>query len=562
MASEAPADLVFTNGAVYTVDGARRWAQAVAVRGGRIAGVGSNAAIVERHAGASSELVDLGGCMLLPGFQDAHVHPPSAGLDRMRIDLSELHTREEYAERIRDYARTHPGDAWLLGGGWAMDVFAAGTPTAAELDRLAPDRPAFISNRDNHGAWVNSRALQIAGVDRGTPDPPDGRFERGSDGTPTGTLHEGAMDAVRRHIPAVTRAEQIRGLLLAQEYLHSMGITAWQDAIVGAYSTIEDSFETYLQLAGDGRLTARVAAALWWKRGEGAAQIDGLRQQRSRASVGRFRAGTVKIMADGVCENFTAAMLDPYLAADGAPGEGTGISFVPAEELQRFVPMLDRQGFQVHTHAIGDRAIRDILDAIERARTENGPNDLRHHVAHLQVVHPQDVPRFRQLGVVANAQPLWAAHEPQMDELTIPFLGAERASWQYPFAGLVRSGAQLAFGSDWPVSSPNPFWGMHVAVNRVEPPAYPYADGRDVEPLLPEERIDLATAIRAFTMGSAYVNHLDAETGSIEVGKLADLVVVDRNLFEQPVDGFHDARVLLTLVEGARVFEAPNSGLG
>jgi predicted amidohydrolase YtcJ len=551
------ADLAFVSGEVYTVDGARRTAQAVAVRGGRIVAVGTDAAVRD-HVGTATEVVNLRGRMLLPGFQDSHVHAPSAGLDRLRIDLSEVHSVSSYAQRIKAYARAHPEAEWILGGGWAMDVFPGGTPTAAALDAIVPGRPAFINNRDNHGAWVNSRALEMAGITRGTADPPDGRFERDEYGTPTGTLHEGAMDVVRRLIPAPTTDEIVDGILVAQAHLHSLGITGWQDAIVGEYSTLADSFDAYLVVAGDGRLSARVVGALWWERGRGEEQVSGLIERRSRARTGRFRATSVKIMQDGVCENLTAAMTTPYLV-DGKPVGGTGISFVDPETLRGSVRRLDAEGFQVHIHAIGDRGIREALDAIESARAGNGMNDLRHHVAHLQVVDPVDVPRFRRLGVVANAQPLWATYEPQMNELTIPFLGEERTGWQYPFGSLVRDGAQLCFGSDWPVSSPNPLWGLHVAVNRAEPPEYPYADSaaRIEEPFLPEERIELATGIRAYTMGSAFVNHLDDVCGSIEVGKLADLVVLDRDPFAEGEDRIADARVLLTLVEGEKVHEAP-----
>lgn len=555
---DGAADLAFVSGSVYTVDGARRTAQAVAVRGGRIVAVGSDASVRD-HVGTATEVVNLRGRMLLPGFQDSHVHAPSAGLDRLRIDLSEGHSVSSYAQRIKAYADAHPEVEWILGGGWAMDVFTGGAPTAAALDAIVPGRPAFINNRDNHGAWVNSRAMELAGIDRGTIDPPDGRFERDEHGTPTGTLHEGAMDVVRRLVPAPTTEEIVDGLLVAQAHLHSLGITGWQDAIVGEYSTLADSFDAYLAVAGDGRLSARVVGALWWERGRGEEQVAGLVERRSRATTGRFRATSVKIMQDGVCENLTAALKSPYLI-DGEPVGGTGISFVDPPMLRRCVRRLDAEGFQVHIHAIGDRGIREALDAIESARAGNGMNDLRHHVAHLQIVDPVDVPRFRRLGIVANAQPLWAAYEPQMNDLTIPFLGDERTGWQYPFGSLVRDGAQLSFGSDWPVSSPNPLWGMHVAVNRTEPPGYPYVDSADLTegPFLPEERIDLATAIRAYTMGSAYVNHLDDVCGSIEVGKLADLVVLDRDLFAEGDVGIADAEVLFTFVEGDAVYEAPS----
>ena len=275
--------------------------------------------------------------------------------------------------------------------------------------------------------------------------------------------------------------------------------------------------------------------------------------------MGRFRATSVKIMQDGIVENFTAGSLQPYLDEHGEPTDNAGLSFVEPEALKRAVTRLDAEGFQVHFHALGDRAVRESLDAVEAARQTNGPNDHRHHLAHLQIVHPDDIPRFRALGAVANAQPLWACYDPQMTELTIPFLGEERASWQYPFGSLARAGATLAFGSDWSVSTPDPMAEMHIAVNRRVGTSHPGLAGNgpqaDREIFLPEERLDLATSIAAFTMGSAYVNHLDDVTGSIEVGKFADLAVVDRDLFAHPPDQIADARVDATFVEGVAVYE-------
>jgi predicted amidohydrolase YtcJ len=268
-----------------------------------------------------------------------------------------------------------------------------------------------------------------------------------------------------------------------------------------------------------------------------------------------LHATSVKIMADGVAENFTAAMTEPYLDADGRATTNLGLSFFSSDELLRLVPLLDGEGFGVHVHVIGDRAVHDALDAIETARQVNGWLDTRPHLAHLQVVNPTDRRRFRSLGVTANFQPLWAAHDPQLDDLTVPFLGPERAGWIYPIGSIAATGATLAFGSDWPVSSPDPLWAIHVAVNRTMPSAYPY--GASDEPFLPGERITLRAAIRAYTMGTAYVNHLDAETGSIEVGKAADLVILDRDLLAEPTDEIADARVLMTLVDGRVVHESP-----
>ena len=554
--SDGPADLVLTGGAVYTVDAARPWAQAVAVKDGRIVAVGTDGSVADL-IGPKTEVHDLDGRMLLPGFQDAHVHPPSGGLEMLECNLNEAYTREGYERIVADYAREHPDVEWIRGGGWSMDSFPGGTPTKDVLDRIVPDRPVYLPNRDGHGAWVNSRALELAGVTRETPDPPDGRIERDAAGDPSGTLHEGAMDLVGTLMPPVTEEEWKEGLRVAQRYLHSLGITAWQDAIVGGPY---DTLGAYIATAGNGELTARVVGSLWWDRHRGDEQIDELVARRERGSVGRFRATTVKIMQDGVIEDFTAGVLDPYLDRDGAPTSNRGMSFVDPELLKASVTRLDAEGFQVHIHAIGERAVREALDALEAARIANGANDHRHHIAHIQVVHPDDVPRFHELGVVANAQPLWATLEAQMVNLTIPFLGPERSGWQYPFASLVRSGARLAFGSDWSVSSPNPMWEMAIAVHRKEPRRYADMVGEraTTEPFLPDERIDLATAIHAFTMGSAYVNHLDDVTGSIEVGKEADLVVVDRNLFDLSLDELADAKVQLTMVAGAPVFIDPS----
>ncbi len=546
-------DLIFVNGDVYTVDAARRWARGVAVAAGRIVAVGAESDIGDL-AGRSTQVIDLAGGMLLPGFQDAHCHPVSGGVDRLQCDLHDFNSAAAYVGAVDAYAQSHPNVTWILGGGWAMDVFPGGTPTKDLLDAVVPDRPVFLPNRDGHGGWVNSAALKIAGVSRDTADPADGRIERSSDGEPSGTLHEGAMDLVGRHAPPTDEDAMHAGLLEGQSYLHSLGVTAWQDAIVGAESW-GDNFEAYLGAARSGELTARVVGALWWDRHRGIEQVEDLLARRERGREGRFAATSVKIMQDGVCENFTAAVLDPYLDAEGTPTGNRGISFVEPGLLKEAVTRLDREGFQVHFHALAERAVREALDAVEAALTANGPSDRRHHLAHLQVVHPDDVPRFRGLGAVANAQPLWAAHESQMDDLTIPFLGEPRWRWQYPFASLVRSGATLAMGSDWSVSSPNPLEEIHVAVNRLMAPEYLYqVDSREV--FIPEERLDLPTAIAAFTMGSAYVNHLDDVSGSIEVGKFADLAVVDRNLFAHPEQEISAAKVTRTYVEGEAVFVA------
>ncbi|HUQ79289.1 MAG TPA: amidohydrolase [Patescibacteria group bacterium] len=540
-----PADLVLSGGHVHTVDPARPRAEAVAVRGERIVAVGS-AVDVGSLIGPRTRVVDLAGRLLVPGFQDAHVHPISAGVDRLQCDLRAARGRAGVLATIRRFVADHPADGWIVGSGWSMADFENGTPRREDLDAIVADRPAFFPNRDGHSTWVNTIALEVAGIDAATADPVDGRIERDPDGTPTGCLHEGAAHAVERLIPLQTADLMARGLRLAQAHLHSLGLTAWQDAIVRP-----EDHAIYRDAAEAGWLTARVELALWWDREQGDDdQVDELVERSRAGSVGNVRANSVKLMQDGVLETFTGAMLEPYLAADGRPSTNRGISFIDPERLAGWVARLDAAGLQPHFHAIGDRAVRECLDAVAAARAANGPSDTRPHIAHIQVIHPDDIARFAALDVVANAQPYWAMHEGQMDTLTIPFLGPERTTWQYPFRSLLDAGARLAMGSDWSVSTPNPLLEIEVAVTRISDESR-----GNRKPFLPEQRLTLAEAIRAFTAGSAYVNHLDAETGTIEVGKLADLAVIDRDLFAPGAGPIGDGRVLGTFVGGRAVFE-------
>jgi predicted amidohydrolase YtcJ len=562
MTSAPQADLLFDNGPVFTPSGSTTGGaaaparQAVAVGGGRVLAVGPAALEL---AGPRTERFDLAGRLLAPGFQDSHIHAIFGGIELGQCDLSALRTVEEYLAAIGDYARAHPERTWITGGGWSLESFPGGLPTAAALDAVVPDRPVFLPNRDHHGAWVNSRALMLAGITRETPDPADGRIERDERGVPTGMLQEGATGLVHGLLPETSAAEFDAALDRAQALLHSLGITGWQDALVGAGLGGTDNFGVYLRAASSGRLTARVRGALWWERDRGAEQIARFVERRAAgrsAGNGRFDPGSVKIMQDGIIENRTAALNSPYLsprspcACGGTvqPSDGTsGLSFVDPGKLGGYVVELDRLGFQVHFHALGDRAVREALDAVEAALAANGQLGNRHHLAHLQVVHPQDVPRFGALGATANIQPLWACHEPQMDELAIPLLGPERALWQYPFKSLLAAGAGLAAGSDWPVSSPDPVQGMHVAVNRVAP-------GVTAEPLTPGERLTLAEALTAYTAGTARVNHAD-QTGRIAAGMHADLVVLDRDPFDGPARDIHETRVAATFVGGEAVYQ-------
>jgi predicted amidohydrolase YtcJ len=560
------ADLAFVGGGVYTVDAVRPWAEAIAVRDGRVAFVGTDRHVRER-CGPDTQVVELAGRMLLPSFQDAHVHASAGGLNRAtRVDLSESHSLDDYGRIIRAHADRAPNAPWILGAGWSLDVFPGGVPTREQLDAIEPGRPVFLLNRDHHGAWANSRALELAGIDASTPDPPDGRVERTGAGDPVGTLQEGAMSLVERVIPPVDAADRERGVLAAQEYLHGLGITAWQEAIVGwSYAGIPDSFEAYRTVDGKGELTGRVVAALWLRRGVPLDdQIEGFRERRALAAedpAGRFRAATIKIMYDGVPENFTAAMIEPYVGREPDAEGGRGLSYFDAQDVKEWTVRLDAEGFQPHFHAIGDRAVRETLDAVEAARRANGMSDTRPHIAHIQFVHPDDRPRFRSLGVSGNAQMLWAQMDAQLSELTLPFVGEQRSEWMYPFGSLLAHGAQLAAGSDWPISTADPLQQMHVGVNRSAPPDYAFAteEGNAAGPMLPQERITLQAAIAAFTAGSAHVNHLD-ETGVIRPGSIADLVVLDRNLFAHPAAEVGSAKVDMTFVDGRLVYERAGGG--
>jgi predicted amidohydrolase YtcJ len=327
------ADLVFTNGPVFTVDPARRWASAVAVRDGRIVAVGHDGDVRDL-VGPNTETVDLNGRLLVPGFQDAHVHPVFAGLTMSRCDLSEAETYEDTIGTVAAYAQARPDVAWVLGGAWSFEVFPGGLPTRQMLDAVVPDRPVYLPVRDGHSAWVNTRALEIAGLDKNSPDPADGRIEREADGTPSGLLHEGAMGLVGQFAPQPTRDDYFKGLADAQAYLHSLGITAWQDAIIGGFGGWNDQFDVYTEAATTGLLTARVRGALWWDREQGKEQIEFLLDRRARGNVGRFNAGTIKLMQDGITENYTAALADSYLDACGCQTGNKGLSMVHPELLR------------------------------------------------------------------------------------------------------------------------------------------------------------------------------------------------------------------------------------
>ncbi|MBL8267147.1 amidohydrolase, partial [Steroidobacter sp.] len=420
-----------------------------------------------------------------------------------------------------------------------------GIPDKALLDAVVPDRPIHLSNREGHGAWVNSRALQIAKITKQTSDPPNGRIDRDpKTGEPIGSLQEEASQLVSKFIPPMRKEWIEKGMQFTSRYLNSFGITAWQDASV-SYNPNDtyQMFDTYRRALEQDKLNAHVVLALRWNKERGLEQIEEIKAAAKRVSSPDLNAYTVKIRLDGIIDTHTAALVDDYSDRPGFKGE----TQVRPDVLKQAVAQLDAAGFQVHVHAIGDGTVREALDAFEYARQRNGDKlDNRHHIAHLQLVHPDDLPRFKQLNVNANFQPRWFYASNAVD-MTAPRIGPERMQRVYAIQNVMKAGARVLFGSDWMVTSVNPLEAIKVAVTRIAP----FAESG--EPFLPEQRITLEQAIAGYTIDAAYVNHLDDRTGSLEVGKLADLGVLDRNLFQIEPAEISNTRVLLTLFGGRPV---------
>lgn len=541
LASIPSADLVLLGGAVYTVDAARTWAEAVAVKNGRIVFVGPTSG-AKKFISKQTRVMNLQGKMVLPAFHDSHVHPVSGGIELGQCNLNDATTAEQVLESIRRFVAAHPQEKWIRGGGWQLFIFENANPHKSLLDQISTEKPIYLTAADGHSVWVNSRALEIAGITSATPNPTNGRIERDpKTGEPTGTLREDASGLVGKFLPKYSRPERIEGLRRALQMANRFGITSLQDASVD-----EDELEIYAELDRRGELTVRVVAALYADPDEGLKQIARLKALRRKYQSKNLRVSAVKIFADGVIEPHTAALLEPYVGLNGERGKPNW----DAEALNKMVVALDREGFQVHVHAIGDRAARETLDAFEQARKLNGARDSRHHIAHLELIHPQDIPRFQALQVIANFQPLWAYADPYITKLTEPFLGAERSRWLYPIGSVARTGAVVAMGSDWSVTSMNPLDGMQVAVTRRE------LEATDGDAWHAEELIDLPTAIAGYTINGAYVNFEEKHTGSIEVGKAADLIVLDKNLFAIPKSAIHQVKVVLTLLEGKTVYNS------
>ncbi len=524
------ADLILHSGHCYLPDST--FAEAVAVGNGKILAVGNSADILAQYEAA--EVLDLQGKLVLPGLHDAHVHPIGGATEAVQCQLSGLNTIAEVRQAIADYVKAHPNDEWILGRGWELHVFPPdGNPSRALLDSIAPDRPVYLRSWDGHSAWVNSKALAMAGITAKTPDPPQGRIEKDRKGQPSGTLREKAMDLVSKLIPKDTHEQRVNLLKTAMQKMHELGITSFTDA-----SAPLSYLKAYEELHRKGELNSRVITSL----SVGlngiipVASLDSLRRTYTKDEW--LRAACVKIFTDGVPEAHTAALLAPY---DDRPND-TGILNYNPEELRRYCRQLDSAGFQIHFHALGDKAVRVSLDAVEGSNPA-----LRHNISHLQVIDSADRARFARQQIIANFQPFWAKGDLLNIDLISRILGPKRARSQYPMASIWNTGARLAAGSDWPVSTVNPFEAIQVAITRMQ------INVPDDRPWIPEERLTLHQIIHAYTLGGAYLMHQDDITGSIAPGKAADLIVLNQNLFKILPADIHKTKVLLTLAGGKSV---------
>jgi predicted amidohydrolase YtcJ len=493
---------VFVGGTVVTGDGTRPVTDALAVVDGRIAALGGDALGLLRHA---AERVDLAGGCLLPAFRDGHAHPLQGGLELAGVPLSDARTVADLAAAVRRHARENPTAQWIVGGGYEPALVAGGRFDRAWLDGAVADRPVLLHANDHHTAWVNSVALERAGISAATPDPPAGEIVRDADGSPLGTLRESAVALVARLVPEPSALDKLAALDEAFRRYAACGVAWVQDAAVAPRDV-----GVYLRLAAGGDARCRSNGALLASPRSWAAQRSeflAARASAEREGAGQVTMRTVKFFADGVVESGTAALLEPYTDDPCS----RGIANWTADELAEAATAFDADGFQLHIHAIGDAGIRTALDAVETVVRHAGPRDRRPVVAHVQLPDPADVPRFGALGVVANVEPLWLQLDACMVELTVPRLGARRSERQYPLRHLLRSGAVLSFGSDWPVSSMRPLEGLAVAVTRQTPAGEPTGGW------LPGQRITVAEALAAYTTGSAY-QAFDDDAGRLVAG--------------------------------------------
>ncbi len=539
------ADLILANARVYTVEEKQPWAEAVAIKDGKIVAVGTSAA-VGKLRGTATRTVDLGGKLVLPAFGDAHAHPLFGALSRSRCPLQGGKTIAEYQALIAKCVAAAPGDGALYGIGWSDALFPPnGIPRKEFLDQVSATRPLIFESTGGHTYWLNSKALEVAKITRDTANPLNGTIDRDpATGEPVGSLQEAAMDLVKHMIPAPSATEIQNSILYVADHFNSLGIVNWNDAGVeydaDGGSAMVDAYKAVLD---KGKLTSRVAVSLKWKNEQGVEQLPGLLRAAERANSLGISTHTVKFYVDGVIPQKTAFMLAPYENS----GDERGTPQIAPEVLKQAVTAVDGKGMHAFLHAIGDGGVHISLDAVEAARQANGAKPTHHMVTHMNVVDPADQPRFGKLSTFAQFQPSWASWYDYMD-LTVAAIGPTRATYIYPAGSIVRAGGKLAYGADWPVGGANPLEGIEVAMTRRT------AGDPNAKPLLPEEGVSLKEAIASHTINVAYVNGFGDVTGSIKKGKSADLVVLDKDIFKLPVYEISKTRVLVTVFEGKPVF--------
>ena len=543
-------NIIFKNASVYTVNKKQPWASSVVVQNEKIIFVGSDEE-ASAFTNKNSQIIDLNKKMILPGFHDIHVHPVHGGVTFLQCNLTDIRGIDNLLSKIKNCAEEKGPNEWVLGGGWAVDNFSAmNLPDKKMLDEIVPDKPVSLKSSDGHSLWANSIALEISNINENTIDPKNGAIERYPNSRePSGLLHEdSAMMLVMDNHPELTNKELIDGLEYSRDEFHRLGITGVQDALL-KLDPGDPYFglDAYNYLDDRNQLNLHVVTAMFWNNGQPLRpQLERFKRVREEQKKSKnVKATSIKIWQDGVIETYTAAMKEPYSdRADLFSGE---LQNQPSK-LNAAIEALDAEGFQIHFHAIGDYAIEVSFDSLQNAREKNGKRDSRHHISHIEVFQEKDISRFNELDVVANFQPLWAIEDEYITEHTWPKIGQERSKYLYPIGSVKRSGGKIAFGSDWYVTSVNPLDGIETAVTRLEP------NGLTKNPLGVNEEIGLADAIEAYTLNGAYVNFLDKKVGSIEVGKQADLIVLDKNLFEIPPKEINESRVLATIFNGVIVF--------
>ncbi len=543
-----PADLVLTNGVIYTVDKKRSVASAMAVKGDTFVYVGDDKGAA-KWIGDQTRLINLQGKLVLPGLFDAHNHAIDATFELFEVVLHGLRSVDEYKQAITDFMAVHPGTRGILGGGWMNPLFPPEGPTKEILDELATDIPVVLWSEDYHSVWVNSKALEMGGVTKDTPNPTGGIIEKDAVGNPNGTLRESAANLVEEVIPAYTVDQLIEGLKYFQDMAHSYGITTVH---IPGIKIGSPQLQSLRKLEDSGELTVRFRGALSVDPADDPTIVEQFAQTREQDKGGLFEITAAKIFMDGVVEGSTAYLEQPYVHKPDSRGE-------PVWDGQKFNLMctaLEKAGFQIHVHSIGDAATRFTLDGFAYAREQNGAGDRRHMITHLQLVRPDDILRFADLGVVAVVQPYWFLVDLHYTQ-AVEYLGKERADQQYPMKSFFANNVVVASASDYNVTvPPNPLVAIETGITRKWNDSIKSINSDPETALNPAEMVSLDEMIASFTINGAYANFLEDVTGSLEVGKKADFIVLDKNLFEIPVEEIHTAAVLLTYFEGAEVYRS------